>query len=481
MVGIFSTTDIMATENRFHTENLSVKIEKDFGQLFFHLEKVSKLKDQLQKFTLSQQELSMVEYSLNTVPYTSSTYRFEASKSQQVNLIYRTEGIIGAIWEKIKAFFRWIKEQFTKLFKTIFSRTTGSSVTPDQEKKTAQVVKEVTKAKNTSKSISTTSKIEKVQTAVAAKKAANGDKSKTTIESPQTETGEMKQPTASLVKALKTSFTKEARISNEDYRTAAILESKLNPLAKNIISIFGYIGDENKIKAMIKDSFKDFIFFGEKVENSLKDVNLFSREGFFYNAEKQLSPFGSPVFKSFVEEAENIDAKYIKHFAWFFAGYSNMSVLDFNEKEMSIRHTRLQLPEVETPDLEITANLISNLMEAGCFSEIGNSLKEMQSVGPRVQKRIEAAINTAETSLDRYDPNSGETSEKAEARESYKIITGFFQNVLAICNSYMNYLESLNGLEKRISAIVTPTTDLSKLSNEDLGIILLLNQLEEEV
>ncbi len=228
---------------------------------------------------------------------------------------------------------------------------------------------------------------------------------------------------------------------------------------------------------MFSESIKDYINLSERVEHATRDVNLFSKEGFFYNAEKHLSPFGSPVFKEFIEKASNIDTKYFNHFAVFFAGYNNTSVLDFNEKNFSIDRIKAQLPEVETPDKYLAANMVANFMESGLFSQIEKSMKEIENLQPRIQKRIEASINTAESSLNDFDPLA---EDKAEGREAYKLITGFFRDILYVMHGYNNYIDGLSRLLERVRAITAETADLSKLSSEDLEICMLLNSLEQE-
>lgn len=91
-------------------------VEDNFDRLWLHLEKVGSLKNKLTNFNLSDEELNLVEYQLNNIPAEPSSYRFESKVSRQTNLKYRSEGVLGWIWEKIKAFFKWIKEQFMKLF-----------------------------------------------------------------------------------------------------------------------------------------------------------------------------------------------------------------------------------------------------------------------------------------------------------------------------------------------------------------------------
>ena len=95
-------------------ENHSV--EDNFDKLWLHLEKVGSIKEKLTKFSLPNDELSLIEYQLNNIPAHPTGFRFESKASRQANLLYRTEGVLGWIWEKIKAFFKWIKEQFMKLF-----------------------------------------------------------------------------------------------------------------------------------------------------------------------------------------------------------------------------------------------------------------------------------------------------------------------------------------------------------------------------
>lgn len=474
MIGILNLKEAV------RTESFKPYFEESTDKLFLHLEHVNSLKDKLKNFTLSNDELRLVEYSLNKLPYSPTGYRFEALQSQQTNLLYRAEGIIGDIWEKIKAFFRWIKEQFVKLFNMVFRRTSGTAVTPEVEKKTVKVVKETAKAKASTNSKSTVNKIETVQKAVENKKKAKNDKVdfvKQTEEIIEKVKNGDKQEQIKLVKILKSTFVKEAQISNDDLRTIALLESKIEPLGKSITNIFGYVGDGPKIVSLFSESIKDYIALGERVEHAVRDANLFSREGFFYNAEKHLSPFGSPVFKQFIEEASNIDTKYFNHFAVFFAGYNNTSILDFNEKKFSIDRIKAQLPEVETPDTDIVVDMVASFMESGLFSEIEKSMKEVENLRPRIQKRIEASINAAENSLKNYDPVS---EDKAEAREAYKLITGFFRDILFVMHSYNNYIEGLSSLLERVRVITAETADLSKLSKEDLEICMLLGSLEQE-
>ena len=88
----------------------------DFEYLFMHLENANRLKDTLVKYILPDEELNLIDYRLNNIPFIPNGFRFESFASRQDNMIYRAEGIIGDIWEKIKAFFKWIKEQFMKLF-----------------------------------------------------------------------------------------------------------------------------------------------------------------------------------------------------------------------------------------------------------------------------------------------------------------------------------------------------------------------------
>lgn len=88
----------------------------DFEYLFMHLENANRLKDTLVKYILPEQELNLIDYRLNNIPFTPSGFRFENFASRQDNMIYRTEGIIGDIWEKIKAFFKWILDKIKSLF-----------------------------------------------------------------------------------------------------------------------------------------------------------------------------------------------------------------------------------------------------------------------------------------------------------------------------------------------------------------------------
>ena len=88
----------------------------DFEYLFMHLENANRLKDTLVKYILPDEELNLIDYRLNNIPFIPSGFRFESFASRQDNMIYRTEGIIGDIWEKIKAFFKWIKEKIMGLF-----------------------------------------------------------------------------------------------------------------------------------------------------------------------------------------------------------------------------------------------------------------------------------------------------------------------------------------------------------------------------
>lgn len=470
MVGIFSLRNESFNNDPF----------EDIGQVFIHLESVQKTQDTLKKYLLPDDELNLIDYRLNTIPLVTLGYRFEALGCRQTNLELRCEGMIAAAWEKIKAFFRWIKEQFVKLFNMVFRRTSGTAVTPEVEKKTVKVVKETAKAKASTNSKSTVNKIETVQKAVENKKKAKNDKVdfvKQTEEIIEKVKNGDKQEQIKLVKILKSTFVKEAQISNDDLRTIALLESKIEPLGKSITNIFGYVGDGPKIVNLFSESIKDYIALSERVEHAVRDANLFSREGFFYNAEKHLSPFGSPAFKQFIEEASNIDTKYFNHFAVFFAGYNNTSILDFNEKKFSIDRIKAQLPEVETPDKDIVVDMIASFMESGLFSEIEKSMKEVENLRPRIQKRIEASINAAESSLNNYDPVA---EDKAEAREAYKLITGFFRDILFVMHSYNNYIEGLSNLLERVRVITAETADLSKLSIEDLEICMLLGSLEQE-
>lgn len=470
MVGIFSLRNESFNNDPF----------EDIGQVFIHLESVQKTQDTLKKYLLPDDELNLIDYRLNTIPLVTLGYRFEALGCRQTNLELRCEGMIAAAWEKIKAFFRWIKEQFVKLFNMVFRRTSGTAVTPEVEKKTVKVVKETAKAKASTNSKTTVNKIETVQKAVENKKKAKNDKVdfvKQTEEIIEKVKNGDKQEQIKLVKILKSTFVKEAQISNDDLRTIALLESKIEPLGKSITNIFGYVGDGPKIVNLFSESIKDYIALSERVEHAVRDANLFSREGFFYNAEKHLSPFGSPAFKQFIEEASNIDTKYFNHFAVFFAGYNNTSILDFNEKKFSIDRIKAQLPEVEAPDKDIVVDMIASFMESGLFSEIEKSMKEVENLRPRIQKRIEASINAAESSLNNYDPVA---EDKAEAREAYKLITGFFRDILFVMHGYNNYIEGLLKLLERVRFITAETADISKLSEEDLEICLLLNSLEQE-
>ena len=88
----------------------------DFEYLFMHLENANRLKDTLVKYILPEQELNLIDYRLNNIPFTPSGFRFENFASRQDNMIYRAEGIIGDIWEKIKAFFKWILDKIKSLF-----------------------------------------------------------------------------------------------------------------------------------------------------------------------------------------------------------------------------------------------------------------------------------------------------------------------------------------------------------------------------
>lgn len=104
MTGIFN----LKFESRDQSNN--------FEYLFMHLETANKLKDTLVKYILPEEELNLIDYRLNNIPFTPSGYRFESFSSRQDNMIYRTEGIIGTIWEKIKAFFKWILDKIKDLF-----------------------------------------------------------------------------------------------------------------------------------------------------------------------------------------------------------------------------------------------------------------------------------------------------------------------------------------------------------------------------
>ncbi len=88
----------------------------DFEYLFMHLESANRLKEKLIKYILPEDELNLIDYRLNNIPIVASGYRFESFASRQDNMIYRTEGIIREIWEKIKAFFKWILDKIKSLF-----------------------------------------------------------------------------------------------------------------------------------------------------------------------------------------------------------------------------------------------------------------------------------------------------------------------------------------------------------------------------
>ena len=117
MVGILNLKETV------RTESFKPLVEENNALLFLHLEHVSSLKNKLKNFTLTKDELGLVEYTLNKLPYTPSGYRFEASQTQQTNLLYRAEGIIGDIWEKIKAFFKWIVDKIKSLLGIENSKT----------------------------------------------------------------------------------------------------------------------------------------------------------------------------------------------------------------------------------------------------------------------------------------------------------------------------------------------------------------------
>lgn len=139
MIGVLNLKETV------RTESFKPYIEEDSNELFLHLERVNSLKDKLKNFTLSSDELRLVEYSLNKLPYSPTGYRFEALQSQQTNLLYRAEGIIGDIWEKIKAFFRWILEKI----KSLFGMSGGSSDVPSE--KEAKEVEQKVKASGVTK------------------------------------------------------------------------------------------------------------------------------------------------------------------------------------------------------------------------------------------------------------------------------------------------------------------------------------------
>ena len=144
----------------------------------------------------------------------------------------------------------------------VFRRTSGTAVTPEVEKKTVKVVKETAKAKASTNSKSTVNKIETVQKAVENKKKAKNDKVdfvKQTEEINEKVKNGDKQEQIKLVKILKSTFVKEAQISNDDLRTIALLESKIEPLGKSITNIFGYVGDGPKIVSLFSESIKDYI------------------------------------------------------------------------------------------------------------------------------------------------------------------------------------------------------------------------------
>ena len=490
MVGIFNLTD------HVKTENFSPNKEIDTDRLFIHMERVLSIKDKLKNYVLNTQELSLVEYVLNSIPYNPSSYRFEASKSQQENLLYRAEGIIGDIWENIKAFFRWIKEQFVKLFRFVFRRTSGTTATPEQEKKTAAVIKQSTEV--TKKKTPTAAKIDKIETAIENKKKQKGDvhkhqtsgakqqnsssvsessKSKTDTQN-QSEAKE-KETTYSRVKILKSSFIKEAGISNDVFRTIALLESKIEPIGKLVVNIFGDITGGDHIKTLFSESIKDYISLSQRLEQALSGGELFSREGFFYTVEKQLSPFGSPVFKPLMEEVTNIDLKYFNHFAVFFAGRNNTSVIDFNEKNFSLHRTKADFPNIEPPDKDKTAHMFVSLLEQGCFSDLDKSLKEVITLQPRIQKRIEAAINQAENTWSHFSKEITEGPSQKESAEAFKLISGFFRDILFVMHGYNNYIESLAALNERVQNIISENTEVSKLSKEDLEICTLIASIKE--
>lgn len=110
-----------------------------------HLESANRLKEKLIKYILPEDELNLIDYRLNNIPFTPSGYRFESFASRQDNMIYRTEGIIGTIWEKFKAFFRWILEKI----KSLFGMSGGSSDVPSE--KEAKEVEQKVKASGVTK------------------------------------------------------------------------------------------------------------------------------------------------------------------------------------------------------------------------------------------------------------------------------------------------------------------------------------------
>lgn len=111
MVGIFSLKNNFE-ETKPQTENFS---EFHFESYFNSLQKVKNTLKFLNSGILNKDELSLVKTNLASVSIEPANVRYEVLMTEQENLKFRAEGILGDIWEKIKAFFRWIWEKIKSL------------------------------------------------------------------------------------------------------------------------------------------------------------------------------------------------------------------------------------------------------------------------------------------------------------------------------------------------------------------------------
>ena len=119
MIGVFSLVD---TDRDF---NPRTKVFNDFHfeNYFNSLQEVQNTLKFLNSGKLNKDELNLVKTNLNNLPIESPTIHYEVLKNEQENLRLRTEGILGDIWEKIKAFFKWIVDKIKSLLGIENSKT----------------------------------------------------------------------------------------------------------------------------------------------------------------------------------------------------------------------------------------------------------------------------------------------------------------------------------------------------------------------
>lgn len=442
----------------------------DFEYLFMHLETANKLKEKLIKYILPEDELNLIDYRLNNIPFTPSGYRFESFASRQDNMIYRTEGIIGRIWEKIKAFFRWILDKIKGLF-----GLNKESPTPPPTQEFEKVEKEASKKVEKLAPIFNTNLEELLNKSTKqAEQIKEGGTSDELQKLMDKSALELSKATGISVEAFSLARKNSNQPTKKELTPEEIEKDKVKELQKEADKLVSTL---SSLKSYNKKLYTEAQTLTEKMEklfpSSIDDDDfrvLLSSNGFFNVGNQILKKIDETGTTKFILGESNISIKDIKideHFNTLcgkvikapekdnvFFDFLGSTIIGYELVPENYKLTKTTHP-VQPHKLknDLSYNKIINFVKNSHGSLILGATERKNDVLNKFMEHLSATINKVESEINKLSKED-QSSAKSEALTFIQKLcmeaTSSYEQKLSYNNAVIAFINELHEFEKLI-------------------------------